>query len=149
LRCEEIMNSTTSEAIAQWMLDRIEQQDRLYQSDAASEIAQRFGREFGHRNRNGRARCAGTCGEAEGGVCGGTGGDARKDPFLAGEPARRPERVVVGDGNHLIDHCLVEHLRDEPDSDTWHLVLSGRAAGQDGGTIEVGPPLPHLTMTTS
>jgi hypothetical protein len=28
-------------------------------------------------------------------------------------------------------------------------VRSCRAAGQDGGTIEVGPPLPHLTMTTS
>ena len=70
-------------------------------------------------------------------------------PLLAGEPARCLERLVIGDDSYLIDNDLVEHLRDEPDADTRHLVRSCRAAGQDGGTIEVGPPLPHLTMTTS
>lgn len=48
------MNSPTPEAIAQWMMDRIAHEERLYQSDAAGEIAQRFGPEFVHENRNGR-----------------------------------------------------------------------------------------------
>jgi hypothetical protein len=52
--CEETMESPTPEVIAQWMLDQIEQEARLYQADAATAIAFRFGREFVHENRNGR-----------------------------------------------------------------------------------------------
>jgi hypothetical protein len=50
---------------------------------------------IGKKHDDDRARCAGMCGEAEGGVCGGSGGDAREDPFLAGEPARCLERLVI------------------------------------------------------
>jgi hypothetical protein len=43
----------TPETIAQWMVSRLEQEGRLYQSDAVSEIAERFGDEFTYENDNG------------------------------------------------------------------------------------------------
>ena len=47
------MDDVTPEVIAQWMLGQLEQGKRLYQADAASEIAEKFGPEFIYENDNG------------------------------------------------------------------------------------------------
>jgi hypothetical protein len=47
------MEVVTPAEIAQWMLGQIEHRECLYQQDAASEIAERFGTEFIYENANG------------------------------------------------------------------------------------------------
>jgi hypothetical protein len=47
------VSEATPEAIAQWMADRLQQQDRLYQRKTVHEIAEKFGDEFTYRNKNG------------------------------------------------------------------------------------------------
>jgi hypothetical protein len=47
------MGDVTPDAIAEWMLGRLEQGKPLYQSDAVSEIAEKFGDEFTYTNDNG------------------------------------------------------------------------------------------------
>jgi hypothetical protein len=47
------MDDVTPEVIAQWMLGQLGQGKRLYQEDAAGEIAERFGAEFIYENDNG------------------------------------------------------------------------------------------------
>ena len=47
------MSDTTPEAIAQWMLSRLEQSGRLYQAEAVQDIAAKFGDEYTYLNDNG------------------------------------------------------------------------------------------------
>lgn len=47
------MNSVTPEVVAEWMLEKIEQEEYLYQENAAQEILERFGSEFTYENENG------------------------------------------------------------------------------------------------
>ena len=47
------MTDTTPEAIAQWMLTRLEASGPLYQADAAGQIEREFGEEFTYLNDNG------------------------------------------------------------------------------------------------
>jgi hypothetical protein len=47
------MSDTTPEAIAQWMLSRLEQAGHLDQAEAVEEIAAKFGGEFTYLNDNG------------------------------------------------------------------------------------------------
>ncbi|HEY3772160.1 MAG TPA: hypothetical protein VGL69_04135 [Solirubrobacteraceae bacterium] len=47
------MNDVTPETIAQWMMSRLEETGRLYQSDAVQEIAEKFGDEYTYTNDNG------------------------------------------------------------------------------------------------
>ena len=47
------MTDTTPEAIAQWMLTRLEASAPLYQADAARQIESEFGEEFTYLNDNG------------------------------------------------------------------------------------------------
>lgn len=47
------MDNVTPEVIAQWMLGQLEDQKKLYQADAASAIAEKFGIEFIYTNDNG------------------------------------------------------------------------------------------------
>jgi hypothetical protein len=47
------MSETTPEAIAQWMLGRLEETDLLYQAEVVKDIAGRFGEEFTYINDNG------------------------------------------------------------------------------------------------
>jgi Family of unknown function (DUF6953) len=47
------MTDTTPEAIAQWMLTRLEASGHLYQADAAGQIEREFGKEFTYLNDNG------------------------------------------------------------------------------------------------
>jgi hypothetical protein len=49
----KIMDDVTPEVVAQWLLGQLEQGKRLYQVDAAGEIANRFGDEFIYDNANG------------------------------------------------------------------------------------------------
>jgi len=49
-----LVSDATPGEIAQWMADRLEQQDSsLYQADAVDEIAKRFGEQFTYLNDNG------------------------------------------------------------------------------------------------
>ena len=47
------MGSASPQVVAQWMLDELELKQKLYQADAASAIAERFGPEFIYENENG------------------------------------------------------------------------------------------------
>jgi hypothetical protein len=48
------MTRPAPEAIIVWMLQQIAREGRLYQEDAADEIARTFGPDFVHENRRGR-----------------------------------------------------------------------------------------------
>lgn len=47
------MNDTTPETVAQWMLDEIGRRKDLFQMDAVSGVAKKFGAEFTYTNKNG------------------------------------------------------------------------------------------------
>lgn len=47
------MDNVTPEVIAQWMLGQLKDQKKLYQADAVSAIAEKFGIEFIYTNDNG------------------------------------------------------------------------------------------------
>jgi uncharacterized protein DUF6953 len=49
-----VTSETTPEVIAQWMLAELERRQNLYQADAVSEIAGKFGPEFTYLNENGK-----------------------------------------------------------------------------------------------
>jgi len=52
------MSDATPESIARWMLDRVEEEGCLYQADAVTEIAERFGKEFTPVNEHGHPTIA-------------------------------------------------------------------------------------------
>ena len=47
------MSDTTPEAIAQWMLSRLDETGYLYQIDAVEEIARKYGPQYTYTNDNG------------------------------------------------------------------------------------------------
>src|SRR5690625_1965762 len=69
-----------------------------------------------------------TCGDLERRGDGRTGGDAREDALLGGEPARRLDGLVEVDVDDLVVDLGVEDLRDEVRADALDLVRSGLAA---------------------
>ena len=74
----------------------------------------------------------------------GRAGDLQRAPQRgaagdAGEHARAPgavpggvDRVVVGDGDHLVEQLAIEHGGHEPRADALDAMRAGRAAGQHG-----------------
>src|SRR5215468_1794092 len=60
------------------------------------------------------------------------GRDPAEDPLLGGQAARHLEGGVVVDQDDLVEQLGVEHVRDEPRTQTLDLVLAGRLARDHG-----------------
>src|SRR5947208_9654897 len=60
-------------------------------------------------------------------------GDARQDPLRASQRARRLDRVLVVDGDHLVEELAVEDRGDEARADPLDLVRTGRPTGEHRG----------------